>query len=62
MSILSKTKRNIAVRHYSGEVAKFYPIRNIHSVKSRADWLIDSKITNDSFLQKIRVKFGMVGA
>jgi hypothetical protein len=62
MSILSKTKHDINARHLSGRPAKFYTIRDMHSIKNRADWLIDSMIKNDSLLQKIRVKFGMVGA
>jgi hypothetical protein len=62
MSTLSKTKRDINAKHLSGRPVKFYAIRNDHNVKSRADWLIDRKNQNDSLLQKIRVKFGMVGA
>ena len=62
MSILSKVKRDIYEKHLSGKPAKFYALRNESSVKKRADWLIDRKITNDSLLQKIRVKFGMPNA
>lgn len=62
MSISSKTKRDINARHRSAIPTKFYALRNESSVKKRADWLVDRKTKNDSLLQKIRVKFGMVGA